>query len=83
MKESTFGTFDLLDARIGQRTNDIMKLLTLVTVILLPSTVLAGVMGMNFRVGLFDVAWLFWVVLAGMLAIAVVVLSVARRRSWL
>ena len=35
-KESTRGSFDLLVARIGQRTNDIMKVLTLVTVILLP-----------------------------------------------
>ena len=48
-KESTRGSFDLLVARLGQRTNDIMKVLTLVTVILLPSTVLAGVMGMNFQ----------------------------------
>ena len=53
-KESTFGSFDLLVARIGQRTNDIMKVLTLVTVVLLPSTVLAGIMGMNFQVGLFN-----------------------------
>jgi magnesium transporter len=42
-KDSTRGSFDLLVARIGQRTNDIMKLFTLVTVILLPATVLAGV----------------------------------------
>lgn len=28
-KDSAFGTFDLLVARIGQRTNDIMKVLTL------------------------------------------------------
>jgi magnesium transporter len=83
MKEATFGSFDLLVARIGQRTNDIMKLLTLVTVILLPSTVLAGIMGMNFKVGLFNTAWLFWAVLAAMLGIAVLVLSVARNRSWI
>jgi Mg2+ and Co2+ transporter CorA len=69
-KESTFGSFDLLVTRIGQRTNDIMKLLTLVTVILLPATVLGGIMGMNFQVGLFDLAWVFWVVIATMLAIA-------------
>jgi magnesium transporter len=47
-KESTRGSFELLVARIGQRTNDIMRLLTLGTVILLPATVLAGIMGMNF-----------------------------------
>jgi len=79
-KESTFGSFDLLVARIGQRTNDIMKVLTLVTVVLLPSTVLAGIMGMNFQVGLFNAVWVFWVVLAAMLSIALLVLSVARSR---
>ena len=82
-KESTFGSFDLLVTRIGQRTNDIMKVLTLVTVILLPATVLGGIMGMNFKVGLFDLAWIFWVVIAAMLGIAVVVLSVARARDWI
>jgi magnesium transporter len=82
-KESTFGSFDLLVARIGQRTNDVMKVLTLATVILLPSTVLAGIMGMNFKVGLFDLAWMFWTVLVAMLGIAVLVLSVARSRRWI
>ena len=82
-KESAFGSFDLLVARIGQRTNDIMKVLTLVTVILLPSTVLAGIMGMNFEVGFFDMAWMFWTVIATMLGVAVLVLAVARGRRWI
>jgi magnesium transporter len=82
-KESTFGSFDLLVARIGQRTNDIMKVLTLGTVILLPATVLAGIMGMNFEVGLFGQAWLFWAVIAVMLAIAALVLATARVREWI
>ena len=82
-KESTLGSFDLLVARIGQRTTDIMKVLTLVTVILLPATVLAGVMGMNFKVDLFDRAWIFWLVIAAMIGIAVLVLSVARGRHWI
>ena len=82
-KESTRGSFDLLVARIGQRTNDIMKLLTLATVILLPASVLAGIMGMNFKLGFFDMAWMFWAVIAAMLGIAVLVLSVARSRSWI
>ena len=82
-KESTRGSFDLLVARIGQRTNDIVKLLTLVTVILLPASVLAGVMGMNFKVGLFDLTWMFWFVIGAMLGIAVLVLSIARNRHWI
>jgi magnesium transporter len=82
-KDSIRGSFDLLVARIGQRTNDIMKVLTLGTVILLPATVLAGIMGMNFQLGLFDVVWVFWVVIAMMLGIAVLVLSVARSQRWI
>ena len=82
-KESTFGSFDLLVARIGQRTNDIMKVLTLASVILLPATVLAGIMGMNFKVGLFDQAWMFWVVIAAMIGIAVLVVSIARSQRWI
>ena len=82
-KESTRGSFDLLVARIGQRTNDIMKLLTLVTVTLLPASVLAGVMGMNFKLGFFDLTWMFWAVIAAMLGIAVLVLSTARKQSWI
>jgi Mg2+ and Co2+ transporter CorA len=42
-----------LIARGGQKTNRIMTVLTLTSVILLPSALLAAVMGMNFKVGLF------------------------------
>jgi magnesium transporter len=82
-KESTFGTFDLLVARIGQRTNDIMKVLTLGTVILLPATVLGGIMGMNFKVALFEQTWLFWGVIGGMFLVAALVLATARVREWI
>jgi Mg2+ and Co2+ transporter CorA len=40
-------------------------------------------MGMNFRVGLFGQAWLFWAVIALMFVVAAVVLSVARVREWI
>ena len=82
-KESTRGSFDLIVARLGQRSNDIMKILTLVTVILLPATVLAGIMGMNFQLAFFDFVWMFWAVIITMLGIAVLVLSVARSQRWI
>ena len=82
-KESTLGSFDVLNARTTDRTNEIMKVLTLVTVILLPATVLGGIMGMNFEVGLFEVVWVFWLVVAAMVGIAVLVLTIARARSWI
>ena len=82
-RESIFGSFDLLVAQTGLRTNDIMKVLTLATVVLLPAALLAGIMGMNFKVGFFDLAWMFWAVIAAMFGIAALVLSLARSRRWI
>ena len=82
-REAIVGSFDVLIARGGHRTNEIMKVLTLTSVILLPGALLAGVMGMNFKVGLFDNATLFWVVLAVIVAIAPVTIGFAKRRSWI
>ena len=58
-----------------------MKVLTLTSVILLPGMVIAGLMGMNFRVGLFGAAWGFYVVVAVTVAIAVLVIGVAKRQD--
>lgn len=82
-REMLIGTFDVHMTRTAQRTNDTMRLLTLASVILLPSVVLAGVMGMNFKVGVFDNPDLFWVVIGIMLAMAVATLGIARWRGWL
>jgi len=54
VREAIVGSFDVLIARGGHQTNQIMKVLTLASVILLPGALLAGVMGMNFKVGFFQ-----------------------------
>jgi Mg2+ and Co2+ transporter CorA len=82
-REMLIGTFDVHMTRTAQRTNDIMRVLTLASVVLLPSVVLAGVMGMNFKVPIFDQPNVFWVVVGIMLAMAVATLGVARWRGWL
>ena len=82
-REAIVGSFDVLIARSGHRTNEIMKVLTLTSVILLPGALIAGVMGMNFKVGLFDNSSLFWVVLAGILLIAPVTIGLAKLWRWI
>jgi magnesium transporter len=82
-RDAIVGSFDVLIARDGHRTNEIMKVLTLTSVILLPGALIAGVMGMNFKVGLFDEKVLFWVVLAVIVAIAPLTLAIAKRRDWI
>ena len=82
-REMLIGTFDVHMTRTAQRTNDIMRILTLASVILLPSVVLAGVMGMNFKVGLFDEPNFFWAVIATMALMALGTVGIARWRGWL
>jgi magnesium transporter len=82
-REMLIGTFDVHMTRTAQRTNDIMKVLTLASAILLPASVIAGVMGMNFKLGFFDEPNMFWFVLAGMAGIALGTIGLARWRGWL
>jgi magnesium transporter len=82
-REMLIGTFDVHMTRTAQRTNDVMKVLTLASVILLPSAVIAGVMGMNFQVGLFEDANNFFIVIGAMLVLALTTLGIARWRRWL
>ena len=82
-REAIVGSFDVLIARGGHQTNQIMKVLTLTSVILLPGALLAGVMGMNFKVPLFDHAALFWVVIAVIVLVAPLTIGVAKLRHWI
>jgi magnesium transporter len=82
-REAIVGSFDVLIARGGHRTNEIMKVLTLASVILLPGALIAGVMGMNFKVGLFDEPSLFWAVLAVIVLIAPLTIGLAKLWRWI
>lgn len=82
-REMLIGSFELYMTQTAQRTNDVMRVLTIVNVVLLPAVVLAGVMGMNFKVGFFDISSLFWVVIAAMVGIGGVTAWLAHRRGWL
>lgn len=82
LRDLLLGTFDIHMGRAAQESNDIMKVLTLTSAILLPSVVLAGVMGMNFHPAFFDVPENFWVVIGAMVLFAIGLLGVARLRGW-
>ena len=51
-RDLVLGSFDVYSTMTAQRTNDTMKVLTLVTVLLLPGSVIAGLLGMNVLVPL-------------------------------
>lgn len=82
-RDAVFGSFDVLIARGELRTNEVMKILTLGALLFLPGALIAGVLGMNFRIGLFETGWYFWVVCAAIVALAVGTLVIARVRDWI
>ncbi|HET7829846.1 MAG TPA: CorA family divalent cation transporter [Candidatus Limnocylindrales bacterium] len=83
-RELVLGSFNVFSTRTAQRTNDTMKVLTLVTVLLLPGSLIAGLLGMNVVVPLNkDDPAAFWFVIAGVALLALVILVLARVRRWL
>jgi Mg2+ and Co2+ transporter CorA len=82
-RELLLGSFDLVMTRTAQRTNDIVRVLTVVSVTLLPAGVLAGIFGMNFQSPIFEGRDLLLPAIGFIAAISVAILLVARWRGWL
>jgi len=75
---------DTADTLASHRINEVMRILTVISVIMLPLTLISGILGMNI--------WLpfeagdptgFLVIMVGMLVISVLMLVYFRRRGWL
>ena len=60
------GSFDVYTSRVAHGTNETMWLLTVVTVILGTLAVIAGILGMNFKAGIFAASNGFWWAVGGM-----------------
>ena len=83
-RDLVIGSFELLSTRAAQATNETMRKLTFVTVLMGVLALVAGVMGMNFHPPFFDTGTAgFLVVIGSMLALSVLAVWVARRRSWI
>jgi magnesium transporter len=82
-RELLVGSSDIYLGRLAQRSGDVMKALTILSAVLLPAVVLAGVMGMNFKLGFFEDSSHFWLVVLAMLGLAAGVLGMARFRRWI
>lgn len=83
-RDALLGSFDVFMSRTAQRTNEVMKVLTLATVLLLPGSMVAGLLGMNVIVPLNkDDPMSFWLVVIAIGALAIAIVAVARARRWL
>jgi magnesium transporter len=68
---------------ISHRLNDILRVLTSISVIVLPLTLIASIWGMNVKVPGQDNLGDFFVVVGAMLVILIGTVAYFRRRGWL
>jgi magnesium transporter len=68
---------------LSHRLNDILRVLTAFSVIMLPMTLIASVMGMNTAVPGGGTLHAFWVVLGVMVVVLAAMVTWFRRRGWL
>jgi len=82
-KEVVEALEDTNESVINHRQNDILRVLTIFSVILLPLTLITGVFGMNVRFPGFDTEWAFWTVFGIMVCALISMLTFFRLKRWL
>jgi magnesium transporter len=82
-KEVVEGLEATNESAISHRVNETVRVLTAISVIVLPLTLIASIWGMNVHVPGEGMTDAFWEVVAGMIVVLVGMLLFFRRRGWL
>ncbi|HLL89221.1 MAG TPA: magnesium/cobalt transporter CorA [Tepidisphaeraceae bacterium] len=78
------GARDIYMSSVSNNLNQVMKTLTVITVIALPLNIITGFFGMNFdNLPGIHTQWAFWITLTLMVIAIAVVIAVLRTRRWL
>lgn len=84
MREYAMEIWEIYQSQINIRQNDIMKVLTIVTTIFLPLSLLAGWYGMNFEY-MPEISWKYGYVMAIVISILIIILCLIifrKKRYW-
>lgn len=84
IRDSLSGMMDIYMASVSNRVNLEVRALTVVAMLFMPATLIAGIFGMNFH----EMPWLaekngFWWAMGLMVGIALVMIMIFWRRQWL
>jgi magnesium transporter len=82
-KEVVEALEDTNESVISHRQNDVLRVLTVVTVILLPLTLITGIFGMNVHFPGFETAAAFWAIAGFMLGLGIGLTAFFRYKRWL
>ncbi len=74
---------DLYMSNVNLRLNEVMKVMTIVTCLLAPATVIGGIFGMNFDIIPYaHHEWGFYFAIAVMFLVPLIMLYIFKRRGW-
>jgi magnesium transporter len=82
-KEVVEALEDTNESAINHRQNDILRILTIFSVILLPLTLITGIFGMNVHFPGFASAEAWWGIVAAMVVVAAAMVAFFRLKRWL
>lgn len=82
-RDTVTGSYNLYISNISYRTNQELRVLTFLSAILLPMTVITGIFGTNFKMGEYEFFEGFYAMMIGMAITTVGMLVYFRRRGWL
>ena len=82
-RDLTSGLMDLYMTSVSNKMNEIMKVLTIISTIFIPITLIAGIYGMNFKyMPELNHEWGYPIALILMLGVVVVMLIFFKKRKW-
>lgn len=83
-RETLSSLLEIFLSNISNRTNEIVKVLTIITTLFMPLTFIAGIYGMNFRyMPELEMKWGYPAVLLLMLLIALFLIFYFKRKKWI
>jgi magnesium transporter len=82
-KEVVEALEDTNESVISHRQNDVLRILTVFSVVLLPLTLITGFFGMNVHFPGYETTWAFWVIFVGMVVAFAGMLTFFRYKRWL
>ena len=82
-KEVVEGLEQTNESVISHRQNNVLRILTVFSVVLLPLTLISGIFGMNVDVPGFGTAEAFWVIIGVMIGLAASLVGFFRYKRWL
>ena len=81
-KELVEGVHEAHQSLLSNKINDIMRTLTIFSVVILPLTLISGVYGMNIGLPLMSFPWAFFIILATMIIISIGMLIYFKFKDW-